>query len=458
MRHTNTTSQGWRIGFNPFFSPRPAVVKEAASLKKYNLFTDSRDLLSQSSRSSLSSPSVSTPNSPAMALASPTKTSSEPQPASPLAVNGQPSTPEKVEKVNGVLRNEASTDRAAVIETPLGKVEQKEVAQSVAVSQEAEVPAPKEEDIIQTVTPAADESTALAATTNQSETQEVNIEAAPETVTQEKVISVQTEKVETAAEPLQQNTDAPKEAEITLSETPAVVEDIKIEVEAAAAQTEAPDSTDVPENTSAEGTQSQTAANSEGQTHCESSETELEAPSSGETAVLTPADLSQGLQEAEPDTGSDPNSLDVSVGSEAAPSDVESVEEVKVTQISEDEVSTTSDVLEDERTSKLPLSSDDPAEDRPAPQAQTEAVSSDIEVGASVEAAEATAEATPEATAEATAEATPSESSDPVVEETPSSPEAQALDSIKEIRDLVVEVIEVEELVQHYPDGVPKEE
>lgn len=419
------------------------MVKEAASLKKYNLFTDSRDLLSQSSRSSLSSPSVSTPNSPAMALASPTKTSSEPQPASPLAVNGQPSTPEKVEKVNGVLRNEAPTDRAAVIKTPLGKLEQKEVAQSVAVSQEADVPAPKEEDIIQTVTPAAVESTALAATTNQSETQEVNTEAAPETVTPEEVISVQTEEVETAAEPLEQNTDAPKEAEITLSETPAVVEDIKIELEA---QTEAPDATNVPENTSAEGTQSQTADNSEGQTHCESSETELEAPSSGETAVLTPADLSQGLQEAEPDTGSDPNSLDVSVGSEAAPSDVESMEEVKVTQISEDEVSTTSDILEDERTSKLPLSSDDPAEDRPAPQAQTEAVSDDIEAGASVEAAEAATEATP------------SESSDPVVEETPCSPEAQALDSVKEIRDLVVEVIEVEELVQHYPDGVPKEE
>ena len=429
MRHTNTTSQGWSGGFNPFFSPRPAVVKEAASLKKYNLFTDSRDLLSQSSRSSLSSPSVSTPNSPAMALASPTKTSSEPQPVSPLAVNGQPSTPEK-EKVNGVLQSEASADRAAVIETPLGKVEQKEAAQSVAVSQEA----PKEEDIIQTVTPAAVESTALAATTNQSETQEVNIEST----------SVQTEKVETAAAPLVQNTDAPKEAEISLSETPAVVENVKTEVEAAAAaaaQTEAPDSTNVPENTSAEGAQSQTAANSEVQTHCESSEAKLEAPSSGETAVLSPADVS--LKEAEPDAVSDPNSLDVSVGSEVAPSDVESIEEVKVTQSSEDEVSTTSDVLEDERTSKLALSSDDPAEDRPAPPAQTEAASDDIEGGANVEAAGA---------------ATPSDSSDPVMEETASSPEVQAFDSIKEIRDLVVEVIEVEELVQHYPDGVPKEE
>ncbi|XP_073332786.1 protein Niban 1-like [Pagrus major] len=414
------------------------VVKEAASLKKYNLFTDSRDLLSQSSRSSLSSPSVSTPSSPAMALSSPTKTP-EPQPASPLAVNGQPSTPEKVEKVNGVLQSEASTDRAAVIETPLGKVEQKEAVQSVAVSQEEDVPAPKEEDIVQTVTPVALDTSALAETTTQSETQEVNIAAAPETVTQEEVISVQTENVETAAEPLEQNTDTPKAAEITLSEIPAVVENIKTEVEAAAAQTEAPDSTNEPENTSAEGTESQTAASSEEETHCESSETNLVAPSSGETPVLTPADIKQA--EAEPGTVSDPNSLDVSVGSESAPSDVESTEEVKVTQSSDDEVSTTSDVLEDERTlSKSPPSSDDPAEARPAsdkqaPQAQTEAVSDDIEAGA-----------------------TTSESSDPVREETPSSPGAQAFDSIKEIRDLVVEVIEVEELVQHYPDGVPKEE
>lgn len=449
------------------------MVKEAASLKKYNLFTDSRDLLSQSSRSSLSSPSVSTPSSPAMALASPAKTSFEPQSPSPLAVNGVSSSPQKEEQqenVNGVLQSEASTD-VTVLETPLGKVEQIEAAQSVAVSQEAEVPAPKAEDVVPTVkaeagSPVAPETPALADTTDQSETQEVNKEAAPETVIQEEVISVQTETAETAAEGQTRSTDAPKEEEITLSEIPTVVESIKTDVEAAAAQTEAPvpspDPANEPVNTSAEDTGSQTVASSEEKTNCGSSEIKLEAPSSGETPALTPADVSLDLkrQEAEPVTVSDPNSLDVSVGSESAPSDVESVEEVRGTQSSEDEVSTTSDVLEDEANlSKSPVSSDDPAEDKtmsdePSPQAQTEAVSDDVCVGGDIEAgASVSAELLVE-----TADATTSESSEPAKEEASSSPEAQPLDSIKEIRDLVVEVIEVEELVQRYPDGVPKEE
>ncbi|XP_044056675.1 protein Niban 1a isoform X2 [Siniperca chuatsi] len=401
------------------------VVKEAASLKKYNLFTDSRDLLSQSSRSSLSSPSVSTPGSPAMALASPTKTSFEPQLPSPLAVNGLSSSPQKEEqqeKENGVLRSEASVD-VPVIKTPLGKAEQKEAAQSVAVSQEAEVPAPKAEDVVQTVKAEA----ALADTATQSETQEVNVKAAPETVIQEEVISVKTEKVETAAEPQTQSSDATTEAEI-----PTVVESIKTDVEAAAqieAPVPSPGPTNEPVNTSAEGTGSQTVASSEEKTHCGISEIKLQAPSSGQTPVLTP----------------NPNSLDVSGGSESAPSHVESTEEVKVTQSSEDEVST--------NLGRSPVSSDRPAEDKtrsdePSPRVQTEAVSGDVRVGGDTEAG---------VCVEA-ADATTSQSSGPAKDEPPSSPEAQPLDSIKEIRDLVVEVIEVEELVQHYPSGVPKEE
>ncbi|KAM9358278.1 protein Niban 1-like [Symphorus nematophorus] len=450
------------------------VVKEAASLKKYNLFTDSRDLLSQSSRSSLSSPSVSTPSSPAMALASPSKTSSEPQPPSPLAVNGQKDE-EQQEKVNGELHSEASTG-VTVIETPLGTVQQKE-PQSVA-----ETPTPEAEDSVQIAktdadAPVALETPASAETTNQSETQ-----AAPETVTQEDVPSVQTKEVETAAEPQTQSKDAPEEAEITASQTGGGQTD---KDSAAAAQTEAPapspestpepvptpaegtESTPEPVPTPAEGTQSppepvhapaagpesQPADTSEEETHCESSDTKSEAPSGGQTDVVTPAD------EAEPVPVSDPNSLDVSVGSESAPSDVESAEDVKATQSSEDEVSTTSDVLEDEANfSKSPVSSDDPAEDRtpsdePSPQAQTEAVSAGAGVGGDVEAG-AVASVEEEET-EAAASSSPSE---PTKDETPSSPEAPPPDSIKEIRDLVVEVIEVEELVQRYPSGVPKEE
>ncbi|XP_027145723.1 protein Niban 1a [Larimichthys crocea] len=520
------------------------VVKEAASLKKYNLFTDSRDLLSQSSRSSLSSPPVSTPSSPAMTLASPSKTSSPP---SPLAVNGLPSTPEKEqqqeEKVNGELQSQASS---TVIETPLGKVEQKEAAQSVAVSQEAAaLPPPEAEDPVQTVkeeavAPVALESPTVADPADRSEVQEVNVEAAPETVIQDEV-SVITETVETSAEPQTQSADAQKEAETTLPEIPPAGESRKTDVEAAAAQTKAPAPSPDPANepeapapspdpanepeapapssdpanepeapapscgstrepevpaqspgsaneaviTSAEGAQCQTAAGSEEQSDCGNSEVELEAPSGGQTLELTPADdgLDLKQEETEPVTVSDPNSLDVSVGSESAPSDLESVDEVKATQSSEDEVSTTSDVLEDEANlSKSPESSDEPAEDRttsdkpPSPQAQTEAVSGDVKVCGDVEVSgdvevigdvevsgdvevcgDVEAAASTEPSVEA-AEARTAQSSEPAKEETPSSPEEPPLDSIKEIRDLVVEVIEVEELVQRYPSGIPKEE
>ncbi|XP_031731896.1 protein Niban 1a isoform X2 [Anarrhichthys ocellatus] len=421
------------------------VVKEAASLKKYNLFTDSRDLLSQSSRSSLSSPPVSTPGTPAMVLASPSKTSVEPQPPSPLAVNGLSSSPRK----EGQTEESEAPKDAALIETPLGKVEQKDVAQTVAVGEEAGATPLTAEEVFLTVKAEAGPP-ASADTSNPSETQEVNVEAPPETVIEKEEISVETETVEMAAEPQVQRTDAPKEADVILSETPIVVESTKTDVEEAAARIEAPvpscDPTDEPANTSAESTDSQTAASCVEETNCGCSEIKLEAPSSGQTAELTSADISLDMkrQEAEPVTVSDPNSMDVSVGSESAPSDVESMEEGKVTQSSEDEVSTTSDVLEDEaNVSKSPVSLDDPAGDKTtgdkeSPQAQTEAVMSGVEAGASAEPSAAN-----------------SQPSEPAEDE---GPEAQPIGCIKEIRDLVMEVMEVEEPVQRYPSGVPKEE
>ncbi|TDH08975.1 hypothetical protein EPR50_G00103200 [Perca flavescens] len=365
------------------------VVKEAASLKKYNLFTDSRDLLSQSSRSSVSS----TPGSPAMALASPSKTSSEPRSRSPLAPNGQPSGPPKDELTG------AENGDETVFETPLQKVEEILVALSVS----------KLPEVDQTASVAL-ETPAFADSTNQSQPQEVNVETAAE-----EAISVVT-----AAEPPMQSADPPKGRRITLSEAPSVVESIKTDVEASAAQIEAP----VPSPGAAKEPVSSSAGGSGAQTASSSDE---EAPSGGQTPALPPADVGvdPSLQEAEPAHVSGPNSLDVSVGSESAPSDVESLEGVKTTRSSEeDKVSTTSDVLEDDAdVSKSPESSDDAAEDEPAraepsPRVQTEAASA--------------------GDTEASAE-----------------PEAPP-DCIKQIRDLVTEVIEVEELVQRYPDGIPK--
>ncbi|XP_034003200.1 protein Niban 1a isoform X1 [Trematomus bernacchii] len=524
------------------------VVKEAASLKKYNLFTDSRDLLSQSSRSSLSSPSpaASTPNSPAMMLASPSITSSEPPPPSPLAFNGLSFSSKKEEKMdNGVLPSEASTD-VTTIETPLGKVEEKDAAPTI--SEEA-TPTKAAEEVVQAVKeeeglPVSLETPEVTDTAKESETQEVNVEAAPETVIQDNVFAVETKAVEVAAEPQMQTTAAPRETEITLSEVPTVVESKKKEEEAASASTEAPVSspdssvepekapvpspdssvepekapvpspdsstepehgpvavadssvepekapvpspdssnetpvpssetmiepekaplpspTIEPENTSAEEAACQTLASSEEESHCVSSEIKLEAPSSGETHALTPEDISLDLkrQEEETVTVSNPNCLDVSVGSESAPSDVESMEEGRTTQSSGDEVSTTSDVLDEANISNSPVSSDEQPEDKitvddPCREEQTEAASEDVEAGTNVE---PLVEAE-ESTTSQPDESTPSQPPEPTEAETSSSPEARPIDSVKAIRDLVMEVIEVEELVKRYPSGVPTEE
>ncbi|KAJ4943038.1 hypothetical protein JOQ06_005547 [Pogonophryne albipinna] len=484
------------------------VVKEAASLKKYNLFTDSRDLLSQSSRSSLSSPSpaASTPNSPDMMLASPIRTSSEPPPLSPLAVNGLSFSPKKEEKMdNGVLSSEASTDVTA-IETPLGKVEEKDAAPTVS----EEATPTKAEEVVQAVKeeeglPVSMETPEVTDTAKESQTQEVNVEAAPETVIQDNVFAVETKAVEVAAEPQMQTTAAPRETEITLSEVPTVVESKKKEEEAASASTEAPlpsldsstepehgpvavaDSsvepekapvpssekmiepekaplpspTIEPENTSAEEAACQTLASSEEESHCVNSEIKLEAPSSGETHALTPEDISLDLKRREEETVtvSNPNSLDVSVGSESAPSDVESMEEGRTTQSSGDEVSTTSDVLDEANMRNSPVSSDEQPEDKitvddPCREEQTEAVSEDIEAGTNVE---PLVEAE-ESTTSQPDESTPSQPPEPTEAETSTSPEARPIDSVKAIRDLVMEVIEVEELVKRYPSGVPTEE
>uniref|UniRef100_A0A3Q1G9V8 Niban apoptosis regulator 1a n=1 Tax=Acanthochromis polyacanthus TaxID=80966 RepID=A0A3Q1G9V8_9TELE len=403
------------------------VVKEAATLKKYNLFTESRDLVSQSSHSSLVSPSPSTPGSPSMVLASSAKTSCETQPPSPLVVNGLSSSPlkeELQEKENDVLQSKYSMDMTG-FETPLGKAEQNETPSTVAGSQEAELPAPTIEDV--TVRAEEGSSETLEAPA------EVTTAATPETVIQEQVISVQIEEAEIATELEMQSTHILQEAESMKRDA------------AAATQTETSIPRNEPVSFSAEGNQPQPVSSTEEMAQCESSEVKLEAPSSDKVPGC--ASLQLEREEEEPATVSDPSCLDVSAGSESPPSDLEST----------DEVSTTSDVLEDEtNVRKSPMSSDDPAEeknmtDEPPPLAQMKTVSNNVDVGKDIK---------PEASlnVETSVADTPTSSTEPTKEETPSSPEVRPLDCIKEIRDLVVEVIEVEELVQHYPSGVPKEE
>ncbi|KAK2835029.1 hypothetical protein Q5P01_015513 [Channa striata] len=379
------------------------VVKEAANLKKYNLCTDSRDLVSQSSRSSLSSPSpsVSTPGSPAMPLASPPKSSYEPQPPSPLVVNSL-----------------------------------KRISQSAEVSQEKETPAPKAEELVdQTAKAEDDTSVALerADTVHLNETPLVVAAAAPETVVQDQVNSV-----ETAAELEMQITDALQATEKAISGIPTATENTKTDAEEAAAQTEAPGPS--PHQTN-EAVSTRTASSpivsSELETMRESSEVKRAAPPSGEAPAVAPEDVSVDVVgEGEPVTVSDPNSLDVSVGSASPVSDLESTEEVEATQSSEDEVSTASDALEHEaRVSTLPVSSDKTVSDELLHQAGKEAVSHGAGVNSEA------------------AESVNVEAASPA-----SSPAERPPDCVKEIRDLVVEVFEVEQPVQHYPSAIPQEE
>ncbi|KAM9762920.1 protein Niban 1-like [Menidia menidia] len=382
------------------------VVKEAASLKKHNLITDSRDLLSRSSRSSLSSPTVSTPSSPA--LSSPVKSS---KPPSPLVANGLPPSLQKEEDPTPSLQKEENLTPSLQKEeglplsiqkeeelkmslqkeedlTPILQKKEEELTQNHQKEEDMTQSLQKEEDLTSNLKKEEDMTPTKASeredfdggeaeeTPDPSEAQDA---AAPQTLTQREV-SVET----TAAEPGEQSLDSPQEAEPAVLESPGSVQ--------SPAKAGCPDETNKPENPPTGG----------GETE-EGSEEKTEAPFWGGDNKLKQA-------EAEP-APSDPNSLDVLVGSESAPSDLES----------SDEASATSDVLE---IIEAPLSSDQTAE------VQTER-------------GELPTPTQTELKAHQDQDTLPEEGGPP-------SPDAQPLDCIKEIRSLVVEVIEVEEPVQHY--------
>ncbi|MEQ2208247.1 hypothetical protein XENOCAPTIV_008297 [Xenoophorus captivus] len=354
------------------------VVKEAASLKKHNLFKES-------SRSSISS--VSTPNSPALVLASSIKSTSQ----APPAVNGLPLSPNKEveQQEKQVLQSEAVVE---VTKTLLEEVELTDDSPRANGCQKAELP----EEAVQTVKVEELKTPPSAETHILSETGE----------TQEK-LSVQ------AAQPETVNT---QRTEITSSEPSAAA----ASPTAGATWTEAPrpDGTKEPMELPAEEIGSQLAADSKETMQSQKAGVKLEDPSGGEEAE----DISQKVEEAESLNVSDPNSLDVSVGSKSPCSDLESI----------GGISETSDVLEVVQSSvNLEETSEDKTSaEQPSTGAQTEAGA-----GTTVE--------TPAEPADAT--------SSPPAGDSSGSPGVRPLDCVKEIRNLVVEVIEVEEPVHHYP-------
>ncbi|KAM9409278.1 protein Niban 1a [Pholidichthys leucotaenia] len=374
-------------------------MKEKDSLKKYNLCMD------RSGHSSLSSPMTSTPGSPTLVPSS--IASTELPPTSPLVVNGLSSSAQQKEEE--LLLHEVLAD-TTVLTVPLGEVEQKEEAPSIEAKAGIADTPEKPEVMPQIKT-------------------EVKV-IAPRQQVQE-VIRLVNDEAEAAVEPEIQRPDFLQGQETTLSQPSTSVGIV----------TEAATAAPPPKNESAnlEETRPQPAARIEEETHSESSAVKLESPSSGE--ALEEVGLNVPEEKAEAMIRSGTSSLAVSVGSESGPSDPESYDEVS-----------TSDILEnDPNISESPMSSDSATKNQTASEelsspVQTESTSSgDIKSRASKN-------------TETSAEAAPPHSAEPTEEVVPSSPKARPPDCIKEIRDLVVEVIEVKEPIYLYPGGVPKEE
>uniref|UniRef100_A0A3P9JSF2 Niban apoptosis regulator 1a n=1 Tax=Oryzias latipes TaxID=8090 RepID=A0A3P9JSF2_ORYLA len=367
------------------------VVKEAADLKKHNLLTES-DLARQFSRSSLSS--TSTLDSPELSQTSNKQTTA----LSPLVANGLPPSPLKKE----VLLNNA----------PSEKLEQ------VAAVQEKEV----------------EPFTRGGGQVESGKTDELQTSASVASPR----IKTQNQKAEISAP----TKDAPTAAEQEHSQEPVDLSEL------AAAE---PKDVSPP----AKEHRSLSSASNEKTNQSESSKNKLEAPPSGADAENVALQLQ--VEKAESGAISDPNSLDVSVGSESTRSDPEST----------DDVSTASDTLE---VADPPAGSNKAkaeAEDSPS-QASEEGVSRDVEVKDSHSIADVKASTTPDLL-EATKQPASSQTEATVVAEnsikvaslhqaadttiSPDNTKAKALGSVKEIRNLVMEVIEVEQPVHLYPNA-----
>ncbi|KAM4738541.1 protein Niban 1a [Anableps anableps] len=378
------------------------VVKEAASLQKHNLFKES-------SRASLSS--VSTPSSPAPAssLRSPSRT-----PPSPLAVNGLPLSPKEEAELQPQDKEEEVLQGA---ETP----------KEVKPSQDRPDAALPAAEAVQTVK-----------VEEESSAEDLKAPPSAETLVQSEP-EIQEKLPVQAEEPRTQRT-AQQEAETASSEPPAAAEPAAAaEPPAASAEPPAvlepaaaaeppsapgpprPDGTNEPVKLPAEEPGSQPAAAGEETVQSQNPSVGVGAPPGGEGAEGVGLHLK--LEQAESLTASDPSSLDVSVGSESPRSDLEST----------GGLSETSDFLE-ARSAVSPeeASEDQTSAGEPSSEGPTEAASSlgAMEAGASVE--------------------TPAEADDAAGDDA-GSPGIQPPDCVKEIRNLVVEVIEVEEPVHRYP-------
>lgn len=378
------------------------MVKEAASLHKHNLFQES-------SRASLSS--VSTPSSPAPALASSVRFPSQ-TPPSPLAANGLPPSPTKGaepkrEKVGEEVLQAADWPDAKL---PAGEGTQNDRMLKVEGISSAD-PKPPSAETLDPSEPQIQENLSVQA--EEPRTQRTDQQEAETTSSEPPAVSPEPPadppEVPTAAEPPAPEPSSPEP--LGTVEPPAPEPSVV---------SEAPtlDQTDEPVNLPAEEPGSQAAAASQQPSAM------LAAPPGGEEAEDVGLKLQLKTEDAEGGTASDPNSLAVSVGSDSPRSDPEST----------GGISETSELLEVQSA----LSPEETSEDQTsAGEPSIEAQTGEVEAGAG-------------ATAESPAEPDGAAFSPPAGNG-PGEPDVQPLDCVKEIRNLVVEVIEVEEPMDRFP-------
>ncbi|XP_046908000.1 protein Niban 1a [Hypomesus transpacificus] len=473
------------------------VVKEAAILKKHNLLTESRDLLSQSSRSSLSTPPVSTPSSPAWGLGSPQRLSR--QPPSPLAENGLSLRPEQADAYSSLSEEghgeAGGMDASDVFASDDVKVEASLVSAG-APEQKGLSPAepgPGDTSVPAGETPAVPEPSVITGLVSPSTTD--RLEAVMETVALESKAAAPTSADSPDPSPVPSPDPSPEYvpmavvdpaleqtvteclASLTVTsaggevgieaeaEADAGAEEAGAEAEAGEAEGEAVSEAGE-EAGAVEGEAVPEAGLGEGEAESEWEsipDSDTEAPSSGEQPVTAAeeADLAAPSSSVSPP----PSSPDAPADSDSAPSDTvapgddvtedaEAAEVKKEASSGDKVVPVTSDPdaearVSESQTSAEPQGCDPP----PEPVVGLEGDSSVSHGGLT------NANPIPEPEARLSVEVASDTQASVPAEPTQQALEAEdlpgrALDCIQEIRDLVVEVIEVEEMVQHYPDAV----
>ncbi|XP_045543834.1 protein Niban 1 [Salmo salar] len=479
------------------------VVKDAASLQKHNLFTDSRDPLSQTSRSSpLSIPS--TPSSPARVPFSPThlqtkpetstfiQTQPETQPQAEVPAPAQPVSPDLSNSLAFVGGTQGDPP-SVVLKAEQNKLEAVSGAtveiEALGASIAPAVTAPVEKLVKVENTVSIHETPVVA------ETKTEDMSEPTETAQVDTPVLTETEKTPTPGDGVEVEKTVVMGVLTTVAQSKApspnpfpvpdpspvcVVKPVAVE-----------DSPIAVEDSVAEHMASLTITTAETEAECESGppNSEPEAASSGEQPVTAqPADASLAAaaetkdvpasSSAIPDDGDDGGVTE----SESAPSDIKipgdddatraaaPTDEVKVSQSNEVEwsVSVTSNLAVEVSVSETPVGiatkppvevsegNPDPPSDAPVSEA-TGGVNGEASVEVTAGAYSTVASAAnlnvvppqPQPDTQATLLAEPTKEALQAVE--PAEPASRAMDCVKEIQDLVVAVFEVEEMVQRHP-------